>query len=765
MTRNARAGRLARRRRRPRRARAHARPRPPHAGAHLAQPVRRVRRDGPAQGREPAAHRLVQAARRAGQGRRASAPAAPGGRGRAAPATTRSRSPTRRARAASTARSSCPPRPRWRRSPRCAASAGPCGSAATRSTSCVGRARERAAETGAVFVHPFDDPEIVAGQGTLGLELLDDVPEHRDRRRAGRRRRADQRRRRRAQGGAARRARDRRSGRDLLRLPGLARAAASRSRSPARPTIADGIAIKRPGGLTLPLVQALGRRRLVVVGRTTSPRRWSCCSSAPSSWSRAPAPSASRRCSPARSCPPRAARPSSCSRAATSTPACSRPSRCGTRPPRAGGCASSPASRTGRAGSRGCSRGSPRRAATSSRSTHVREAVPLHLRQTGIDLVLETRGADHADEIVARARAGRLRDRAVAEGAVDRRRARAGPGVTSDAATDGRTREAAALAELLRRPRFEILPLEGIEEQVLAHLGTDVKVTVTASPRKGLERDARRFPSGSRAPATRSCRTSRRGWCATTRSSRRSLERLLRGRRARAVRAGRRCARAGRVRTAPSTCSRRWGRCATRFDEIGITGYPETHHLISDEETIQAMFAKAPMATCIISQICFDAERDRGVDRARSGAAAPRCRSGSACRAASTTRSSCGSRCRSASASRRASCACTRNWMSRLLTRQFKPDPLLRGLAPTLADPAAQRRRLPPLHVQRGGANRALATPRARAAERLTTRLAGVTNHGPVMQRVLTCSTGPSVPGRLKRSSTSAGSAAVGAVR
>jgi hypothetical protein len=27
--------------------------------------------------------------------------------------------------------------------------------------------------------------------------------------------------------------------------------------------------------------------------------------------------------------------------------------------------------------------------------------VPLHLRQTGVDLLLETRGADHAAEIVA----------------------------------------------------------------------------------------------------------------------------------------------------------------------------------------------------------------------------------------------------------------------------------------------------------------------------------------------------------------------------
>jgi threonine dehydratase len=33
--------------------------------------------------------------------------------------------------------------------------------------------------------------------------------------------------------------------------------------------------------------------------------------------------------------------------------------------------------------------------------THVREAVPLHIRQTGVDLLLETRGADHAAEIVA----------------------------------------------------------------------------------------------------------------------------------------------------------------------------------------------------------------------------------------------------------------------------------------------------------------------------------------------------------------------------
>jgi threonine dehydratase len=42
---------------------------------------------------------------------------------------------------------------------------------------CVAAAREHAAETGAVFVHPFDDPDVILGQATLGLELLHDVPD------------------------------------------------------------------------------------------------------------------------------------------------------------------------------------------------------------------------------------------------------------------------------------------------------------------------------------------------------------------------------------------------------------------------------------------------------------------------------------------------------------------------------------------------------------------------------------------------------------
>lgn len=39
----------------------------------------------------------------------------------------------------------------------------------------VTAAREFASQTGGVFVHPFDDPAVIAGQGTVGMELVADL--------------------------------------------------------------------------------------------------------------------------------------------------------------------------------------------------------------------------------------------------------------------------------------------------------------------------------------------------------------------------------------------------------------------------------------------------------------------------------------------------------------------------------------------------------------------------------------------------------------
>jgi threonine dehydratase len=102
---------------------------------------------------------------------------------------------------------------------------------------CLVSAKARAQEGGLAFVHPFDDPDIVAGQGTLGLELLEDIP-------------------------------------DLAKVVipvgggGLCSGVAIAIKS-ARPeveivgvqiadaslTIADGIAVKTPGELTTPLLE------------------------------------------------------------------------------------------------------------------------------------------------------------------------------------------------------------------------------------------------------------------------------------------------------------------------------------------------------------------------------------------------------------------------------------------------------------------------------------------------------------------------------
>jgi methylenetetrahydrofolate reductase (NADPH) len=59
------------------------------------------------------------------------------------------------------------------------------------------------------------------------------------------------------------------------------------------------------------------------------------------------------------------------------------------------------------------------------------------------------------------------------------------------------------------------------------------------------------------------------------------------------------------------------------FDEVGITGYPEGHDFIDDEALAESMAKKAPYATYIVTQLCYDPDaviewvesiRARGID-------------------------------------------------------------------------------------------------------------------------------------------------------
>ena len=246
----------------------------------------------------------------------------------------------------------------------------------------------------------------------------------------------------------------------------------------------------------------------------------------------------------------------------------------------------------------------------------------------------------------------------------------------------------ARLAELLRNARFEVLPLEGIEEQVLKHLGADVKLTVTASPRRGLdptlELTERLTAAGYATVPHLSARLVR---------DRAHLSELLDRLRAGGVRelfvlAGDAEEPAGEFPGAAELLEAMGPRRA-EFEAIGITGYPESHHLISDEETIRAMFAKAPMATHIVSQLCFDAStiaawiaevRRRGTDLPLWIGVPGNVPHRKLLRV--SVQIGLGESTRFLSHHR--------NWISRLVGRPFNPERLVRELTPCATDPAAR---------------------------------------------------------------------------
>jgi methylenetetrahydrofolate reductase (NADPH) len=246
---------------------------------------------------------------------------------------------------------------------------------------------------------------------------------------------------------------------------------------------------------------------------------------------------------------------------------------------------------------------------------------------------------------------------------------------------------ARALAERLRHPRYEVLPFEGIEAGVLAHVPREATVTVTASPRRGLG-----------ATLEVSERLARQGYAVVPHLSARlvrdaaHLEGVLARLRAAGVRelfvpAGDAPEPAGEFSSAADLLAA-MAELRAAFPAIGITGYPESHHLISDEATISAMFEKAEMATYIVSQICFDADviagwiahvRARGtglpiwigipgvVDHTKLLRLSMRIGLGESTRFLRAQH----------------------GWVRRLMTRRFKPDSLMRDLAPIAADPRA----------------------------------------------------------------------------
>jgi methylenetetrahydrofolate reductase (NADPH) len=232
--------------------------------------------------------------------------------------------------------------------------------------------------------------------------------------------------------------------------------------------------------------------------------------------------------------------------------------------------------------------------------------------------------------------------------------------------------------------RYEILPVDGIEEQVLAHVPRDVRVTVTASPARGL---------GATLAVTE--RLAAAGYQVvphlSARMVRDAVELAEIVARLEAVGVHDAFVPAGDATEPgqfPDAASLLRALEGLHLTERGITGYPESHHFIDDETTVSAMFEKAPLATYIVSQICFDpatiawwvrAVRERGttlpiwigvpgiVHNTKLLRISMKIGLGESARFLRAHRA----------------------WLRRLITHTFSPDPLLRELQPLLDDPAA----------------------------------------------------------------------------
>lgn len=161
------------------------------------------------------------------------------------------------------------------------------------------------------------------------------------------------------------------------------------------------------------------------------------------------------------------------------------------------------------------------------------------------------------------------------------------------------------LTRLLSSVRYEVLPTVTTEEKVLASVPLDVPVTVTASAAKGLE-----------STLSLAIALARHGYVAVPHLA----ARMISGR-AELVEIHTRLAEAGITRIfVPGGDVDPVGEYQDAFgllkdlatlpqpfEQIGITGYPETHPKITDDLTVQAMWDKRRHATQVVSNLTFDA--------------------------------------------------------------------------------------------------------------------------------------------------------------
>jgi methylenetetrahydrofolate reductase (NADPH) len=167
---------------------------------------------------------------------------------------------------------------------------------------------------------------------------------------------------------------------------------------------------------------------------------------------------------------------------------------------------------------------------------------------------------------------------------------------------DAASRE--ALTRFLTHPRYEILPTAEAEAIVTAHVPPEVTITITSSPKRGID-----------ATLTVAERLSAQGYEVVPHLAARLVRdaahldeianRIERLGGSVFIVAGDSREAAGAFADSVSLLEA-IAQQHLPLKNIGITGYPESHGFIDDDLTIQAMWDKRRLATYIVSNLCFD---------------------------------------------------------------------------------------------------------------------------------------------------------------
>ncbi|MGB9951456.1 methylenetetrahydrofolate reductase [Haloarcula sp. Atlit-120R] len=157
---------------------------------------------------------------------------------------------------------------------------------------------------------------------------------------------------------------------------------------------------------------------------------------------------------------------------------------------------------------------------------------------------------------------------------------------------------------LLTSARFELMPFESFDEEI-THLPDDATIAITTSPQLGIEKTVEKTEQAAAMGydvvphvAARYVEDRAQLEAITERLDQAGITDIF-------VPGGDREEPAGEFESALDLLEA-LADTEYDFEEVGITGYPEGHDFIDDETLAESMARKAPYATYIVTQLCYD---------------------------------------------------------------------------------------------------------------------------------------------------------------